>query len=153
MPKSIFLLLLMLRLFVLKAQTPDFAASYILREVHIYSAGQYSRAVRENSPKYLAYVTNLTTTFVLPRGTSPFSILTSNLTVQIQNRRTRCQFHISPLKTIRCQDKMNVLTAAALATRSILSPPSVSPINNALRVKLEMEAIAIQNLINEFLYR
>jgi len=29
----------------------------------------------------------------------------------------------------------------------------VYPINNALRVKLEMEAIAIQNLINEYLYK
>ena len=153
MSKNIFLLLLILKLFVLKAQTPDFAASYILREVHIYSARQYSSAVRENSPKYLAYVSNLVTTFELPRGTSPFSILTSNQTAQIQVRRASCQLHISPLKTLRCQDKMNVLTAAALATRSILSPPSVSPINNALRVKLEMEAIAIQNLINEFLYR
>ena len=154
MSKRIFLLLLLFYVCFLNAQTPDFAASYILREVHIFSAREYSRAVRENSPKYSTYVTNLTTTFVLPRSASPLTLPTrTNQTAQIQLRRANCQIYLSPLKIARCQDRLNVLSAAALATQSILSSPSVYPINNALRVKLEMEAIAIQNLINEYLYK
>ena len=153
MTKSIFLLLLLSNVFLSRAQTPDFVASYILREIHILSAQEYSRAVGQNSSKYLTYIGNLATTFVVPRRNIPLTFTVTDQTAPIQARRASCLIYLSPLKITRCQDRMNVLSAAAIATRSVLSSPSVYPINNALGVKLEMEAIAIQNLINEYLYK
>jgi len=152
--KKIFLILFFItNISLLSGQTPDLGASYVLREVHIYTADEYLRAVTENQVKYTTYITNLITTFVAPRSNVPLIPPATDQTIQIQANRSRCMLYLSPNKIIRCQDKLNVLTAAAIASNAILLSPSVYPINNALRVKLEMEAIAIQNLINEYLYK
>ena len=149
--KKIFIILFITSLSQMWGQTPDFAASYILREVHIYLADAYKKSVTKNQPAYLAYTTDLATTFVLPRSSSPLKLPAIDQKLQIQLSRTSCTKYISPLKVMRCQNKLNVLAAAATASNAILSAPSEYPINNALRIKLEMEAIAIQNLINEYL--
>lgn len=153
MNKNFLILFFFTNIYTLLGQTPDFAASYILREIHIHSANEYNNTVRSNETSYLSYIANLTTTFVAPRSATPLSPPATDQTVQIQANRARCLIYLSPNKIARCQDRMNLLTAAAVASNSVLLSPSVYPINNALRVKLEMEAIAIQNLINEYLHK
>ena len=154
MKKKILILFLFANISLVSGQTPDFAASYILREIHILMAQEYKNSVTTNQPNYLTYIANIVATFVAPRSPIPLiSPTATNQIVHIQANRVSCLIFLNPKKIIRCQDRLDLLTAAATASDAILLAPSVYPINNALRIKLEMEALAIQNLINEYLYK
>lgn len=154
MKKKFLILFLFANIFQMSGQNPDLAASYILREVHIQMAKEYLKTIKKNQPNYLTYIGNLTTAFALSRSSKPLTVPTgTNQIILIQANRSNCIKFLNPSKVTRCLDRLDVLSAAAAASNAVLVAPSVYPINNALRIKLEMEALAIQNLINEYLYK
>ncbi|MDB9836032.1 hypothetical protein OAC51_03915 [Flavobacteriaceae bacterium] len=151
MKNTILLLLVLSSLSFVKAQSPDWAASYILREVHLYSARQYSSKILSNQVNYLAWMLNVSTVFAAPYTLTPVVPAVLDQTIGANLSRAICLKHLFPNKILKCNTRLSILTAATLATTSIAASPSPLTINNGVRIRIGIEAMAIQNMINEYI--
>ena len=150
----IYFLLLFLSVNEIRSQTPTFLISFIEREIQIALTNKYFESVTRSTIQYSLYAAGLESIFFLPRTTpgyfAPILDASSALTGYASLKCTKKILNLNPSAIALCQKRVAVLTSAFAAVNSVLQP-TTNLANHAGKVKVEIDALSVQNMINKYL--